>query len=443
VLDLARVRRALEAVDLIPGGRSRRVPGSRGEALLPRAQTGAIYRIPGHGGRPDVLAEVIGFRDREAILAPFHEPRGVSPGDPVLPEGLTDQQRVGDEFLGRIVDALGEPIDGGPAPAARKLLPLYRPAPNPLTRMPITAPLPTGVGVLDAMTAVGRGQRLGIFAGPGVGKSTLMGMLARFAASEVNVICLVGERGREVRSFIEHELGPEGMARSVLVVATGDASPILRVRAAFLATTLAEYFRERGRQVILMMDSLTRLAHALREIGLAAGEPPTTRGYPPSVFSALPRLLERAGNAEGPGTMTAFYTVLVDGDDMTEPIADAARSILDGHVILSRRVAEAGRYPAVDVPRSLSRLASELITPAHAELARRVREVLSGYEEIRDLVQVGAYRQGNDPGVDRTIQLFPRLTDHFKQGRAERRTLDSTLGALLALLGPADARAKP
>jgi flagellum-specific ATP synthase len=435
-LDLARAAKALEVEDLLAGGRITRVNGSSIEALLPRAQTGAIYRIPGQGGRVDILAEVIGFRERETILAPFHEPRGVGPGDPVLPEGLTDQQRVGDDFLGRIVDSLGLPIDGGPPIVAKKLLPLYRPAPNPLTRMSITEPIHTGVSVLDAMATAGRGQRVGIFAGPGVGKSTLMGMLARSSDAEVNVICLVGERGREVRSFIEHELGPEGMARSVLVVATGDASPILRVRAAFLATTLSEYFRERGKQVLLMMDSLTRLAHALREIGLAAGEPPTTRGYPPSVFSVMPKLLERAGNASGPGTMTAFYTVLVDGDDMTEPIADAARSILDGHLILSRKVAEAGRYPAVDVPRSLSRLASELIDPAHAELARRVREVYSGYEELRDLVQVGAYRPGNDPNADRVIQLFPRLTEFFKQGRSERRTLEATLGALLALLGP-------
>ena len=436
MLNLAGVRKAMEVEDLLAGGRVTRITGSTLEAVLPRAQTGAIYRINGAGGRASLLAEVIGFREKETILAPFGEPRGVGPGDPVTPEGLTDEQRVSEAYLGRIVDALGEPMDGGPPVEGRHLLPLYRPAPNPLTRRPIDEPLHTGVAVMDAMTTVGRGQRLGLFAGPGVGKSTLLGMLARYCEADVNIIALVGERGREVRGFIDQELGPEGLARSVLIVATGDASPILRVRAAFLATTLAEFFRERGRRVLLMMDSLTRLAHALREIGLAAGEPPTTRGYPPSVFSTLPKLLERAGNADGPGSMTAFYTVLVDGDDMTEPIADASRSILDGHVVLSRRIAEGGRYPAVDVSQSLSRLAGELVSPAHGALARRVREVFAAYDEVRDLIQLGAYKTGADPGVDRVIQLQPRLVEAFKQDRGQRRKLEETLGGLQALLGP-------
>jgi flagellum-specific ATP synthase len=250
------------------------------------------------------------------------------------------------------------------------------------------------------------------------------------------VIALIGERGREVRSFIENELGPEGLQRSVLVVATGDSAPILRLRAAFLATALAELFRDRGKNTLLVMDSLTRLAHAIREIGLAAGEPPTTRGYPPSVFSTMPRLLERAGNSDSAGSLTAFYTVLVDGDDLSEPIADAARSILDGHIVLSRRIAEAGRYPAVDVSGSLSRLATDLVDERHARIAARVREVFTGYDEIRDLIQVGAYRAGSDPAVDRVVQLYPRLADFFKQGRTERRGLSSTLGGLEALLGP-------
>lgn len=435
-LDFAACARAIEQEDLPVGGRLTHVAGSALEAVLPHAETGAIYRIVSRAADEDLLAEVIGFRERETILAPFGEPRGVGPGDPVIPEGRTDQQEIGDAFLGRIVDALGRPIDDGPPVVAHHRAPLYRAPPNPLERNVIQEPLLTGVSVLDAMTTFGRGQRAGIFAGAGVGKSTLMGMLARFCESEVNVIALVGERGREVRSFIENELGPEGLERSVLVVATGDAAPILRVRAAFLATTIAEYFRDKGKQTLLVMDSLTRLAHAIREIGLAAGEPPTTRGYPPSVFSTMPKLLERAGNASGPGSMTAFYTVLVDGDDMNEPIADSARSILDGHIVLSRRIAESGRYPAVDVSASLSRLASELVDGRHAALAGRVREVFAGYEEVRDLIQVGAYRTGSDPAVDRLVAMFPRLSEFLKQPRTERRSLQATLGGLETLLGP-------
>lgn len=439
-LDFASCRRALQNEDLDVGGRLTHVAGSTLEAVLPRAQTGAIYRVVSRGAAQDLLAEVIGFRERETILAPFGEPRGVGPGDPVIPEGRTDQQELSEGYLGRIVDALGHPIDEGPPISGHHRVPLYRSPPNPLGRHMIEDQLLTGVSVLDAMTTFGRGQRVGIFAGAGVGKSTLMGMLSRFCESEINVIALVGERGREVRSFIESELGPEGLQRSVIVVATGDAAPILRVRAAFLATTIAEYFRDLGKDTLLVMDSLTRLAHAIREIGLAAGEPPTTRGYPPSVFSTMPKLLERAGNGAGDGSLTAFYTVLVDGDDLTEPVSDAARSILDGHVVLSRAIAEAGRYPAVDVSGSLSRLAADLIDPAHARLASRVREVFAGYEEVRDLIQVGAYRPGTDPGVDRVVQLFPRIADFFTQDRAERRSLPTTLGGLEALLGPDHAK---
>lgn len=435
-LDITACRRSLGTEDLPVGGRLTHVAGSTLEAVLPRAQTGAIYRIISRSRPEDLLAEVIGFRERETILAPFGEPRGVGPGDPVIPEGRTDHQELSEAFLGRILDALGRPIDEGPAIPAFHRAPLYRPPPNPLGRQIIEEPLMTGVSVLDAMTTFGRGQRVGIFSGAGVGKSTLMGMLSRFCEAEVNVIALVGERGREVRSFIENELGPDGLERSVLVVATGDAAPILRVRAAFLATTIAEYFRDLGRHTLLVMDSLTRLAHAIREIGLAAGEPPTTRGYPPSVFSAMPKLLERAGNSNSAGSMTAFYTVLVDGDDMTEPVADSVRSILDGHIILSRRIAEAGRYPAVDVSASLSRLAADLIDPTHSRVASRIREVFAGYEEVRDLLQVGAYRTGTDPSVDRIVQLFPRIAEFFKQDRNERRSLQSTLGGLDTLLGP-------
>lgn len=434
-LDFAKIDRALAEEHILVGGRVTRVSGSNLEATLPRAQTGSIYRVRGRQNRGDLLCEVIGFSGADTILAPFGEARGVGPGDLVEPEGTADQQLLSEDFLGRIVDPLGAPIDGGPSIHGTHLVPLYRPAPNPLTRLTIDTSLETGVSVIDATATIGRGQRMGVFAGPGVGKSTLLGMIARYATADVNVIALIGERGREVREFVERELGPEGRAKTVLIVATGDAAPILRVRAAVLATALAEFFRERGRHVMLAMDSLTRLAHALRELGLSAGEPPTTRGYPPSVFSTLPKILERAGNAEGPGTMTAFYTVLVDGDDMTEPIADAARSILDGHLVLSRKIGEAGRYPAVDVPGSLSRVASEIIEPHHAMLAMQARAIMSGYEEIRELIQVGAYQPGTDPVVDRTVELHPKVCDVFQQARNEHRTMTKTLAALGAILG--------
>lgn len=433
-LDLEACDRALRESDLLCGGRITRVAGDTIEAVLPRAQTGSIYRISGQGGRPDLLAEVIGFREHHTILAPFGEPRGIGPGEPVLPEGLTDEQRVSEACLGRILDALGNPLDGAPAIEGRHAVPLYRPAPNPLLREPIRRPLATGTAVIDATVTCGQGQRIGIFAGAGVGKSTLLGMLAKFCEAEVNVIALIGERGREVRAFIERELGPEGLARSVVIVATSDSASILRLRAAFLATTIAEYFRDRGKKVLLVMDSLTRFAHAVRAIGLAAGEPPTTRGYPPSVFSQLPKLLERAGNSEGRGTLTAFYTVLVDGDDMTDPIADAARSMLDGHIVLSRKMSEAGNYPAVDVSASLSRIAEEIILPEHSAIARRVREIFALRDEVSDLVQVGAYRAGIDPAIDRALDLAPKISAFFKQERCERRPFDHTVRALTQLL---------
>ncbi|MGF1510210.1 MAG: FliI/YscN family ATPase [Myxococcota bacterium] len=435
MLDLEACRAALSQERPALGGALHKVNQSTVEARLPGASTGAIYRIPGREGRPDLMAEVVGFRQSDAILAPFSEPRGVRPGDPVLPEGMTDEQLVSDSMLGRVLDPLGRPLDGRPIRDGNQRMSLYRPSPNPMTRRTIDEPLETGVSVIDVMATVGRGQRVGLFAGAGVGKSTLLGMLARHSDADVNVVALIGERGREVRSFIEDELGQDGLQKSVVVVATGDASPILRIRASFLAATLAETFRDRGRRVLLLMDSLTRLAHAQREVGLSAGEPPTTRGYPPSVFSMLPRLLERAGNSDANGSLTAFYTVLVDGDDLNEPIADAARSVLDGHIVLSRRIAETQQYPAVDIGASLSRLAQELISIDHAKIAGSVRRILSGFEEVRDLIQVGAYRAGTDAETDRTVKLHPLVMEFFRQDRRQRRSLRDDLTRLEALVG--------
>ena len=435
-LDLAACRKALDATRPAYGGRVTRVSGQVVEAVLPRAQTGSIFRIAGDKEGPGILAEVIGFRERETVLAPFSDARGIAPGDPVLPESFCDEQAVSAAYLGRIVDALGVPLDEGPALSGGQSVPLYRAAPNPLTRSPISQPLSTGVSVIDAMNTVGYGQRIGIFAGAGVGKSTLMGMLARFCEADVNVIALIGERGREVPEFVRDELGDEGLSKSIVVAATGDQAPILRVRAALLATAMAEFFRAKGRHVLLMMDSLTRLAHALREIGLAAGEPPTKQGYPPSVFSTLPKILERAGNADGTGTMTAFYTVLVDGDDMTEPVSDSARGILDGHLVLSRKIAESGRYPAVDILQSLSRLAASITSKEHANIASETRRVLSKYESNLELIQVGMAADSQDQDLHRVIQLEPRLAEVFKQDRLQRRSLEHTLGALKTVLGP-------
>ena len=434
-LDLEACRRALAATRPAIGGRVTHVDGSTIVAVLPGARTGSVFRIA-PGGRPDgLLAEVIGFRDREAVLAPFENTRGIAAGDPVLPERYCDEQIVTESYLGRVIDALGVPIDGGPPITQGTPTPLYQAAPNPLTRSPIARSLITGVSVLDGMTLVGRGQRVGIFAGPGVGKSTLLGMLARFSQAEINVIALIGERGREVPEFIENELGPEGLKRSVVVVSTGDQAPILRARAALVATSISEFFRNQGWQVMLLMDSVTRLAHALRDIGLAAGEPPAKMGYPASVFSTLPKVLERAGNAAGPGTMTAFYTVLVDGEDMNEPVADTTRGILDGHVILSRAIAERGQYPAVDVLGSLSRLAHRLMAEDHHQIADAVRKVMSKVEANRDLIQVGMHRNSDDQELHRAIQLQHQLSEVFSQDREDSRSLEHTLGALKTALG--------
>ena len=436
--DFTACERAIQQDDLLPGGRVTQVSGQTVEALLPRAQTNSIYRITGQQGGKGVLAEVIAFKGQTAVLAPFGEIRAIGPGDPVVPEGLTDEQIVSEECLGRVFNALGEPLDGGPPLTGKHVVPIYRLAPNPLQREPIRQVLETGVVGIDAMLTCGRGQRLGLFAGAGVGKSTLMGMLARFCEAEVNVVALVGERGREVRAFIEDELGEEGLKKTVVFVATADEAPILRLRAAFLATAMAEYFRDRGRQVMLLLDSLTRVAHAIREIGLAAGEPPTTRGYPPSTFTVLPKLIERAGNARGFGTMTAFYSVLVEGDDMTEPVADAAQSMLDGHVVMSRRLASAGHYPAIDPLASLSRMAEYICSEEHLKLARKAREVLSVKQEMEDLIQVGAYQAGTDKKVDQAIKLAPRVSDLFQQDRSEPRPMVSAIGGLEAILGSND-----
>lgn len=382
------------------------------------------------------MGEVVGFDRDRAIVMMLGETAGIRPGDAVLGLEPTRSGAVGPRLLGRVVDGLGRPIDGRGPVMETVRLPLSPPPISALSRARIGSALRTGIRAIDLMTPMGKGQRMGVFAGPGVGKSTLLGAIARGSSADVNVIGLIGERGREVGDFIADSLGPEGLARSVVVVATGDESPLLRVRAAQLACTAAEYFRGRGADVVLMMDSVTRFAHAQRQIGLSVGEPPATKGYTPSVFAAMALLLERAGLVDGTGgggSITGLYTILVEGDDMTEPIADAARGILDGHLVLSRRLAQRGHYPAIDVLESISRVADDVADADHLVARRAVLGLLAAYRDIEDLVQIGAYAPGSSPEADVAIRYRARAMELLVQGRDERAPWEPAREALVRL----------
>ena len=410
------VRAALAATSPIRvTGQLTRVVGLEAEARGVRGAIGDVVTI--HAQSRRIPAQVVAVRDDALLLAPFGTLDGVSPGAAVEPVGGGLRMRVGPALVGRVLDALGRPIDGR-GPVAGELVALDAPVPHPLKRKRIDTALPLGVRAVDTLLPCGRGQRVGIFAGSGVGKSTLLGMLARGAAADVVVIGLVGERGREVREFLEDDLGPHGQENVCTVVATSDESPLLRLRAAYTATRVAEHFRDQGLDVLLLVDSLTRFAMAQREIGLAAGEPPATRGYPPSVFAELPRLLERAGPGET-GTITALYTVLVEGDDMNDPVADHARSILDGHVVLSRRLAAAGHYPTIDVLESCSRLAAKVCPDDRQALAARLRRLLAARAEAKELVEIGAYVAGTNPDVDEALARGAAIEDFLRQPRDE------------------------
>ena len=381
-------------------------------------------------------AEVVGFSGGKLFLMPSSDIHGLMPNARVIPTGGVSQVPVGEGLLGRVLDGAGRFLDGLPPPPQTNLVSLSGKTINPLLRKPIREPLDVGVRAINALLSVGRGQRMGLFAGSGVGKSVLLGMMTRFTNAEVVVVGLIGERGREVQEFIQEILGPQGMARAVVVAAPADDPPLKRLYGAALATRIAEYFRDSGRQVLLLMDSLTRYAQAQREIALAIGEPPATKGYPPSVFAKLPQLVERAGNDTVGGSITAFYTVLTEGDDQQDPIADAARAILDGHVVLSRRLAEAGHYPAIDIEASISRVMPQISGPRHQQLARRFKHVYSTYEQHRDLINVGAYVAGSDPAVDEAREFHPRLRQFLMQGIDEQVTLADSLQALEAVLQP-------
>lgn len=441
LVDLTKYRSIVQRLDTVrANGLVTQVIGLVVESIGPAAQIGEVCEIRS-GGRsaPTVKAEVVGFKSNRVLLMPLGEMTGIKPGSEVIATGDMPQVTVGDFLLGRVLDGLGAPADGlGPvAGVGAKSYPINAAPPDAMTRRRITEPVTLGIRAIDGLLTVGKGQRMGIFAGSGVGKSTILGMIARNTSADVNVICLVGERGREVREFIENDLGEEGLRRSVLVIATGDRPPLVRLKAPLVATAIAEYFRDQGKDVLLMMDSVTRLAMAQREVGLAVGEPPATRGYPPSVFALLPKILERSGTSEK-GTITALYTVLVEGDDENEPIADTVRGILDGHIWLSRDLAARGHYPAIEVGRSVSRVMSQVTSGEQRAAASHLRETLATFKEAEDLINIGAYAEGSNPRIDAARRLIEPVRAFLRQGVHEQTAMDETVEALKQIFTESD-----
>ncbi|GAB6060203.1 FliI/YscN family ATPase [Desulfonatronum parangueonense] len=414
-------------------GKVSKVVGLLVEGRGMKASLGSFCRLLSDDGKEDIPAEVVGFRNGSVLFMPYGEMRGIRPGSLIQNSNTPPLFPVGDQMLGRVVDAFGRPMDAGPPLRASQYYPLHANPLNPLKRPRIMAPLDTGIRAINGLLTLGKGQRVGIMAGSGVGKSTLMGMLARYTKADINVIALVGERGREVLDFMEKDLGPEGLARSILIVATSEQGPLVRMRAAFAATAVAEYFRDKGKDVILMMDSVTRFAMAAREVGLAAGEPPTTRGYTPTVFAMLPRLLERAGNSEK-GSITGIYTVLVEGDDFSEPVADSVRSILDGHIVLTRELADQGHYPAVDVLKSVSRLRADVSPPDIVRCGQEFVRTLATFKKVEDMVNIGAYAKGSSQEIDLALQRIGPIQTYLRQQVDECQTLEESYTALHALL---------
>lgn len=411
-------------------GKVTQIVGLVVEGFCPTATVGTLCELIPIGGGQKVPAEVVGFRNSRALLMPLGDLRGLGPGSLIQVVRDSATLPVGNQLLGRVIDALGSPLDDEPLAPLEQEMPLYALPPGPMSREPIIDALDLGVRSINGLLTCGRGQRMGIMAGSGVGKSVLLGMMAKHTRADVNVIALIGERGREVREFIERDLGPDGLARSVVVTATSDQSPLLRMRGAFVATTLAEYFCSQGKNVLLLMDSVTRFAMAMREVGLAIGEPPTTKGYTPSVFATLPKLLERAGSFAGKGSITALYTVLVEGDDMNEPVADAVRSILDGHIVLSRDLAARNHYPCIDILNSASRVMRDIVSPAHLKQAADIREILATYREAEDLINIGAYVAGSNPRIDYAISRIEVITDFLRQGMNDAFSLEETLAEM-------------
>ncbi|MFZ3587922.1 flagellar protein export ATPase FliI [Bacillus sp. DJP31] len=416
-------------------GKVSRVVGLMIESKGPESSIGDVCYIYIGGSRKTrkVAAEVVGFRDEYVILMPFTNVKDISPGSIVEATSKPLQIKVGIGLIGKVVDSLGLPLDGSLLPKGLTSVGTEQAPPNPMERPPIDESIDVGVRVIDSMLTVGMGQRVGIFAGSGVGKSTLLGMIARNTTADLNVIALIGERGREVREFIERDLGPEGLKRSIVVVATSDQPALMRIKGAYTATAIAEYFRDKGLNVMLMMDSVTRVAMAQREIGLSIGEPPTTKGYTPSVFAILPKLLERTGTNKH-GTITAFYTVLVDGDDMNEPIADTVRGILDGHFVLDRNLANKGQFPAINVLKSISRVMNHIVEQEHKLSSEKLRELLATYINSEDLINIGAYKRGSSKEIDEAIRHYPKIIAFLKQGTHEEVSKEESISLLQSLI---------
>jgi len=432
---LSNLTRRLEGnLPVIVEGRLTRMVGLTLEAVGCQAAIGSRCLVECLNDEP-VEAEVVGFAGEHIYLMPTGDMRGIRPNARVIPTGRVYAAEVGEDLLGRVLDGAGKPLDGKGALRTHERVPLNGRPVNPLARAPIKQTLDVGVRAINALFTVGRGQRMGLVAGSGVGKSVLLGMMTRFTTADVIVVGLIGERGREVKEFIENILGNEGLARAVVVAVPADHSPVMRMHGAYLATSIAEYFRDRGRHVLLLMDSLTRFAQAQREIALAIGEPPATKGYPPSVFAHIPQLVERAGTGDkGSGSITAFYTVLVEGDDEQDPIADAARAILDGHIVLSREMAESGLYPAINIEVSISRLMTEIVRPEHLAWATRFRQLNAIYQQNKDLITVGAYAPGSDPRIDEAIMMNPRILDFISQDMLTAVGMEDSVHDLQALL---------
>jgi flagellum-specific ATP synthase len=432
-IDFEKYQKAIDHADLVKViGKVVQVVGLIIEAQVGGVSVGGLCTIRIEKENRNAYAEVVGFRESRVLLMPLGSTAGISPGSQVTAAGKPLMVKVGPDILGRVLGGLGEPIDGKGPLLCEEERPLDADPPDPVKRPRVTEVMRVGIRAIDGLLTIGRGQRIGIFSGSGVGKSTVMGMIARNAEADVNVISLVGERGREVRDFIEESLGEEGLKKSVVIVATSDQPPLIRLKAAFVATAIAEYFRDQGKKVILMMDSTTRFAMAQREIGLAAGEPPTTKGYTPSVFALLPRLMERSGNSEL-GSITAFYTILVEGDDFNEPIADHSRSILDGHIILSRALAARNHYPSIDIPASVSRLMTNLVSDEHRKAAGKLREVLARYSEAEDLINIGAYVKGSNPKIDYALTKIDQVNDLLKQGTFDKINYEDTVSRLISI----------
>lgn len=428
--DTERYANAIRTAETLQfGGRISQIVGLTVEATGVVANVGDICRIYTEKRDQYILSEVVGFKGKKAMLMPFGELSGVGPNSYVVSEGESLRVPVGRAFCGRVLDGLGNPMDGGPPIQPEGYYPINNNPPNPMERTRITERISLGVKAIDAMLTLGRGQRVGIFAGSGVGKSTLLGMIARNTTVDINVIVLIGERGREVRDFLEKDLKEEGLRRSVLVVATSDQPALVRLKSAMVGTAIAEFFRDQGYNVLLMMDSLTRFAMAQREIGMAIGEPPVSRGFTPSVFAIMPRLLERAGNSSK-GSITGLYTVLVEGDDMDEPISDTVRGILDGHIVLSRKLANAGHYPAIDVLQSISRLMPDVTERENLEMSRYIRGVMSTYKEAQDLITIGAYKKGSSRKIDEAVDLIDSINGLLRQRVDERFTYEDTMALL-------------